>query len=150
MGLPGIRSAAVVACLSPLLLGPMAADAAGVDVVVRVSGIAASQGEVGCALFGAGPSFPMDAGAARQVWVPAEASGVLCRFVDVPEGRWAVSVSHDLNGNHKVDTNLFGLPTEAWGVSNNVRPMLRPPRFEESAFNVASGQAVELSIRVAK
>jgi uncharacterized protein (DUF2141 family) len=47
-----------------------------------------------------------------------------------------------------VDANFLGIPTEAWGVSNNVRPALRAPRFEEASFKVASGQSVTLEIRV--
>jgi uncharacterized protein (DUF2141 family) len=97
------------------------------EVVVRVSGIAALSGEIGCALFPAGPAFPMDSSGARRIWVPADAKGVVCRFDNVAEGSWAVSVSHDLNGNRKVDTNFLGIPTEAWGVSNNVRPTLHAP-----------------------
>ncbi|WP_128000823.1 DUF2141 domain-containing protein [Piscinibacter defluvii] len=135
------------ACLL-LLAGP--ARAAATEVVVRVSGLAGSAGEIGCALFPAGTAFPMDAGGARQVWVKADAAGVACRFADVAPGTWAVSVSHDLNGNRKVDTNFLGMPTEAWGVSNNVRPTLRAPRFDEAAFKVADGQPVELEVRVAK
>lgn len=125
------------------------AQAAGTEVVVRVSGIAASTGEIGCALFPAGSAFPMDASGARQIWVKADAAGVACRFDGVADGSWAVSVSHDLNGNRKVDSNFFGIPTEAWGVSNNVRPSLRAPRFDEAAFKVGAA-AVELAIKVAK
>lgn len=131
-----------------LLSGPV--RAAATEVVVRVSGIAASTGEIGCALFPAGAAFPMEVGGARQVWVKADVAGVACRFADVAAGTWAVSVSHDLNGNRKVDTNLLGIPTEAWGVSNNVRPMLRAPRFDEAAFKVADGQTVELDVKVVK
>jgi uncharacterized protein (DUF2141 family) len=120
------------------------------EVTVRVTNIASSQGEVGCALFPAGSTFPMDASSARQIWQKADAAGITCRFDKVQAGSWAVSVSHDLNGNRKVDTNFLGIPTEAWGVSNNSRPTLRAPKFEEAAFKVASGQSVTLDIKVDK
>ncbi len=145
---PFLRGIALASLAGTMLLA-LPSHAAGADVVVRVSGIASSTGEIGCALFPAGPAFPMDASGARQVWVKADAAGVSCRFDGVAEGSWAVSVSHDLNGNRKVDTNFFGIPTEAWGVSNNVRPSLRAPRFDEAAFKVAAA-AVELDIKVAK
>jgi uncharacterized protein (DUF2141 family) len=147
---PRSHVTALIAVATPLLLASFAARADGVEVVVRVSGIATSSGEIGCALFPDGAAFPMDASGARHVWIPAEATGVLCRFTDIPAGRWAVSVSHDLNGNRKVDTNLLGIPREAWGVSNNVRPRLRAPRFDEAAFEIVAGQPTTLDIRVAK
>lgn len=117
------------------------------DLVVRVVGPLAPGGEIGCALFADADGFPMDNAAARQLWLPATA-GASCRYSGLPDGRYAVSVSHDRNGNHRVDTNLFGIPTEAWGVSNNVRPKLRPPRFEEAAFTLRGDDARAIDVQV--
>lgn len=109
------------------------------DVVVRIGGVTRATGEIGCALFDADKGFPMDNASARALWQPATPDGVICRFADVAAGRYAVSVAYDLNGNRRVDTNVIGLPTEAWGVSNGVRPTLRAPRFDEAAFTVPGG-----------
>lgn len=144
-----ITRGGALGALATAVLSTLPAQASAGDVVVRVGGIAASTGEIGCALFPAGTAFPMDASGARQIWLKADTAGVICRFDGVAEGSWAVSVSHDLNGNRRVDTNVFGIPIEAWGVSNNVRPSMRAPRFDEAAFKVATS-AVELDIRVAK
>ena len=58
---------------------------------------------------------------------------------------------HDVNGNRRADTNLVGMPVEQWGVTNNARPTLRAPRFDEAAFAVAeAGGEVVLDVRVAK
>lgn len=120
-------------------------------VVVRVSGVQAPLGQIGCSLFSGEQGFPMDNSAARVSWQPAEAQSVVCRFEAVAEGRYAVSVGHDLNGNRRVDTNLIGLPTEQWGVSNNARPRLRAPRFDEAVFAVpATAGEITLDITVAK
>ena len=87
---------------------------------------------------------------AQQQWLPANPAGVTCRFADVSEGSYAASVSHDLNGNKKVDTNFLGIPTEAWGVSNNARPLMRAPRFDEAVFQIKDGKDLNLEIRVEK
>jgi uncharacterized protein (DUF2141 family) len=122
------------------------------EVRVEVTGIVGEKGALGCSLFGAAgaSAFPMDASGARQVWLAADSPRVTCRFVDVPDGTYAVSVAHDLNGNKKIDTNFVGIPTEAWGVSGNVRPTLRAPRFDEAAFRVESGKDVTLHVTVVR
>ncbi len=120
------------------------------ELVVRIGGLAAADGQVGCALFATSEGFPTDSGRAQQLWQPARAGGVSCRFDGLAAGRYAVAVSHDLNGNRRVDTNFLGIPTEGWGVSNNVRPALRAPRFEEAAFALAADQALMLDIQVAR
>ncbi len=120
------------------------------EVVVQVSGIKADTGEIGCALFGDAKGFPMERANAKAVWQAASQEGVTCRFADVPPGRYGVAVSHDLNGNRKTDTRFFGIPTEDWGVSNNVRPRMRAPRFEEAAFAVGEGEIVTVKVKVGR
>jgi uncharacterized protein (DUF2141 family) len=133
------------------MLGLAGSASRAADVVVRVSGLTEPLGQVGCSLFAGATGFPMDPGAARNQWLPAEARGVTCRFNDVPEGTYAVSIGHDLNGNKRVDTNFLGLPTEQWGVSNNARPTLRAPRFDEASFKVAAdAKDLLIDIKVAK
>lgn len=117
------------------------------EVVVQVTGPRAVAGNIGCALFGAQAGFPMDNSGARQIWLPAEATTV-CRFANVSPGRHAVSVSHDLNGNGRVDTNFLGIPLEGWAVSNNVVPSLRAPRFEEAAFRVDDETPLVLNLKL--
>ena len=121
------------------------------ELVVSVSGLTESAGQVGCALFAAPTGFPTDNRAAQQIWLPADTRGITCSFPGLTAGTYAVSIGHDLNGNGKVDTNLLGMPTEAWGVSNNVRPTLRAPRFDEAAFTIADpARDTTLTIKVAK
>jgi uncharacterized protein (DUF2141 family) len=138
---------------SPLLAVAMAlpAQASAAELVVRITGLSEPLGQVGCSLFAGMAGFPMDNTGARQLWQAADAKGVTCRFSDVPEGSYAVSIGHDLNGNKRVDTNFIGLPTEQWGVSNNARPSLRAPRFDEAVFKVAGdAKEVMIEIKVAK
>jgi uncharacterized protein (DUF2141 family) len=141
------RSILLLAALAVAL--PIGAPAA--ELVVRITGLSKPLGDVGCSLF-LGPSgFPMDNSTARVMWQAADAKGVTCRYSDVPEGNYAVSIGHDLNGNKRVDTNFVGLPTEQWGVSGNVRPRLRAPRYDEAAFKVAAeAREVVIDIKVAK
>lgn len=121
------------------------------ELVVRITGLSEPLGQVGCSLFAGPAGFPMDNSGARQLWQAADAKGVTCRFSDVPEGTYAVAIGHDLNGNKRVDTNFIGLPTEQWGVSNNARPSLRAPRFDEAQFKVAAdAKEVVIEIKVAK
>ncbi len=139
-------------CLAPALAAAAlgcALPAGAAELLVKVSGIAEGSGRIGCALFKSAEGFPMDNSAARQVWLPADAKGVICRYSDLLDGSYAVAASHDLNGNRKVDTNFLGIPTEAWGVSNNVRPLLRAPGWNEAVFSVADGKDLTIEIEVA-
>ena len=136
-----ILTAALIALASPALAG---------ELRVNVTGIRSATGQVGCALYADPRSFLSDAGIAAVRWQPADPAGVQCRFDNLPPGIYAVAVTHDVNGNRRTDTNLLGMPTEDWGMSNNPRPTLRAPRFDEAAIQVPNGPAVTIEVRLAR
>ncbi len=121
------------------------------DLIVEISGIQSDAGEVGCALFLNTAGFPREPSqAVRQRWQPAKIPTVTCRFDGLKPGHYAVAVTHDLNGNHRTDANVFGMPTEDWGVSNNVRPAFRAPTFDEAMFAVTDASPMTIAIRLAR
>ncbi|HUM12246.1 MAG TPA: DUF2141 domain-containing protein [Myxococcaceae bacterium] len=139
----------LVPALTLVLLGPLA-SARAAELVVKVTGVASDAGEIGCALYAGPEGFPLDrARAVAGQWQPAKQGVVECRFPGLKRGVYAVAVSHDLNGNRRTDTNFLGMPTEDWGVSNNVRPSLRPPTFDEAQVGVGE-RDVEIQIKVAR
>lgn len=140
-----IRLASLVLMTAATAFAP---QARGAEVIAEVSGARSSAGLIGCALFAGDPGFPMDNSGARQQWIAVEAGGATCRFADVAQGRYAVSVLHDLNGNKRVDTNFFGIPTEGWAVSRNAAPRLRAPTFDEAAFSIDGSPTVKLELRL--
>lgn len=142
------RSLLLLPFAAALSAAPQPASAS--ELIVTVSGIAADGGEIGCALHAAPDGFPMAPEKAVRQWHPAGTAGVTCRFADLAPGRYAVAVSHDLNGNRVTDTALFGIPKEPWGVTNNVRPGLRPPRFEEAAVDVPAEGSIVVTVEVAR
>ncbi len=149
------RSSVSIALLSTLGMGaalaedptPQAASKTAA-IVVYVSNVASDAGNVDCALFSSEKGFPMDATSARQSRHTARTGTVECRFENLPAGTYAVAVSHDENKNGKTDTNFLGIPKEAWGVSNNVRPKMRAPKFSEAKFDLTEGEALKLEIAV--
>jgi uncharacterized protein (DUF2141 family) len=133
--------------LAAALLLPLGAHAAN-TLRVTLTLESADGGEAGCALYDSASGFPSDGEQARaRQWQPA-ARTVVCEFTDLPDGLYAIGASHDRNGNRMVDTNLVGMPKEAWGVSRNARPTFRAPRFDEAAVAIEGGGAVDIAIEV--
>lgn len=63
----------------------------------------------------------------------------LCVFKNIPAGTYGLSAFHDQNNNGKLDTNLFGMPTEDYCASNNARGVLGPPSFGDAKFEYRGG-----------
>lgn len=143
-----IRSTLSIAALA--MLGLVAGTAHATEIVVHVDGLPDDEGSVSCGLFVGEAGFPDDDGSARTQRHPARRGATVCRFEDVPAGRAAVAVSHDRNGNGRLDKNFLGIPREPWGVSNDVRPSLRPPRYAEAVFDVPVEGVLEIRVAVAE
>lgn len=54
------------------------------------------------------------------------------------------------NENGRTDKTFVGIPTEAWGVSNNVRPSMRPPRFAEAVFQIQDESPLRMEVKVSQ
>jgi uncharacterized protein (DUF2141 family) len=68
-------------------------------------------------------------------------------FDGLPKGEYAVSLAHDENGNGKLDVNVFGIPSEPYGFSKNVRPKYRAAKWEEAKFTLGDkGEKVEIKL----
>ncbi|GAB3174552.1 DUF2141 domain-containing protein [Telluribacter humicola] len=66
---------------------------------------------------------------------------------ELDPGQYAVAVYHDVNGNDKLDKNLVGYPSEPFGFSNNYRPIVSAPKFEDCSFEVG-GTDKQISIKL--
>ena len=141
--LPQARAVAICAAAFGLAAAPSSAA----DLIVEVLGSPSGAAGIGCALFRSADGFPSDRSfaVAQQ---RAEGDAPVCRFDGLAPGRYAVAVGHDANDNGRTDTNFVGIPTEAWGVTNNVRPTLRAPRFDEAAIELdGAARTVRVEIR---
>ena len=63
-------------------------------------------------------------------------------FDSISPGKYAIQFFHDENENQKMDFNLIGIPKEKFGSSNNVKPILGPPKFEKMLFNLTDNKKV--------
>ncbi len=118
-------------------------------VQVEVTGLKNTAGQVGCLLFNSPEGFPEDYSKAyRQVISPIKGTQSSCEFKDITPGTYAVIVLHDENMNGKMDKNFFGIPTEGYVASNNVRHAVSAPGFSESSFSVAAGGATKINTQV--
>ncbi len=59
-------------------------------------------------------------------------------FKNLIPGTYAIAAFFDENDNGKMDTNLFGIPKEKYGFSNNARPAMRAATFKEASFAVTN------------
>jgi len=112
------------------------ADAPDGTLTVHVDGLDSNEGTVRAELTTA-QNYDGD-GNVRAATLSIKDGTARWTIDDVPPGTYAVRLYHDENDNGELDTNIFGVPQEPFGFSNNARGSMGPPDFEEAAFTVAS------------
>ena len=153
-GLRLLLVALLLTCLACATRSTRPADVGGpiesggtVTLTVEVFGLESDEGSVALAIFDSSQSFDERTGAvAAETIVPA-AGRASWSVGDLPAGRYAVAVFHDLNDNGELDRTTLGPPSEPYGFSNDARGTFGPPKFGAAAVELPPGRHT-LRIRV--
>jgi len=130
----GVALAALVfGGLLALPVHAQSSDSTG-TITVRVGGLDSNNGTVRAELT-TRENYNED-GNIRAASLSIQNTSAEWTIEEVPSGTYAVRLYHDANGNGELDTNMFGVPQEPFGFSNNVRGTMGPPSFEKAAFSV--------------
>jgi len=102
---------------------------------IKLNNLSSKKGQLLISIFNKESGFPENNKAAYSTLVFKEPLGSnLSLFL--PSGSYAFAIVHDKNSNNKMDKNMFGAPTEAYGVSLNKTYLLKAPEFEENKFTL--------------
>ena len=117
-------------------------------LTVTVDNVNQEGGNIGVLVFSSTRGWPEDRFAAlKDVVVPAHPGTVTVTIPNLPAGDYAVAIAHDVNMNHKVDRNMFGVPKEQWGMSNNPHATLKAPPFSAARFSLTGDKEIRVRLQ---
>lgn len=137
-------------CSSLLATPPCAAGnpAATSSVTVVVSRLASTEAAVKLYFYNVRESFLQPKQYAFVKVVRPGGQDRITLPVELANGDWAVAITQDTNNNDRLDKNMMGIPTEPFAFSNNVRPRLAPPDFDDCKFTVGGpGKVVSIVLK---
>ena len=114
------------------------------NLTVRVTNLNNNKGVVQFGLYNVASKFPKVGKTYKMVRLKTKGSQGVYTFKDLPQGRYALAIYHDENANKNCDTNFFGIPTEAYAFSNNVRPRFSAPSFQSCSFWLSQDKEVNI------
>jgi uncharacterized protein (DUF2141 family) len=108
-------------------------------ITIRADGLRNDKGDVVCTLCSSSDGYPGDC--KHQVKVKASIMNkhADCVFPHKAPGYYGATIFHDEDGDGKFKRNALGIPKEGFGFSNNYRPKLRAPTWDEGKFKFAGG-----------
>jgi len=69
--------------------------------------------------------------------IPVTGNTVTATF-DLPPGQYGIKMFHDVDGDGKMGTNPFGMPTEPFAFSNSAPAQFGPAKWDAAKFTVAA------------
>lgn len=103
-------------------------------------------GHIRISVYDDAASFLEMASAKLETLVNEEGIALLT-LKDLKPGDYAFVAYLDKNGDGKLNRNALGKPKEPYIFSNDVRPKLRKPTFEETKVAVSPGEVVVLTLK---
>ena len=111
-------------------------------LTVKVTRLKHKRGLVEIGLYNKEVNFPKVGKQYKKARVKVEGNTVTYRFEGLKNGSYAIATYHDENGDKCCNKNMFGVPTEAYAFSQNVRPFLSAPKFSSCRFWVTEDRTL--------
>ncbi|MGB5847976.1 MAG: DUF2141 domain-containing protein [Ignavibacteriaceae bacterium] len=103
-------------------------------LIVVIAGFDNDDGEVQIAVSDSRKDYESDDPAFIEVRSKIENRQAEYTFEELPFGEYAIKLYHDENRDGELDSNFLGIPTEAYGFSNNVRGTFGPADYDDAKF----------------
>jgi len=113
---------------------------------VEVTSLKADKGYVFFGLYDKEKGFLDSKSQIATAKVKATGQKVDYTFKNLPDGDYAIAVYQDVNSNGKCDKNIIGYPTEGFGFSQNYRPKLSAPNFDEVKMTINRSSKISIAL----
>ncbi len=114
------------------------------SVTVTIKGIQQRTGKILATISNDENSFPQGGGIESATAEVTKEGEITLKFEGMLEGKYAIVLYQDLNGDNKLDMN-GQMPAEPFGFSN-VTMLMGPPNFEQCAFDLNENKAINISL----
>lgn len=115
------------------------------NLTIEVRDIEKAEGYLYVAIYNSQETFMKKPLAAFRIDVKGKVLSIPCK--GLPVGTYAVSLYQDENGNGKLDTAAFGIPTEKFGFSNDAQGVMGPPSFDKSCFSFSEDMTLVIHLK---
>ena len=132
-------TAAIAQPAAPIAVEVEATAKAKATLTVAFTGLASPTGSILLSVFDSEAAFNTGGKPVRQAMIQANGATIETVFAGLRAGRYAIKAFHDLDGDMKMATNPFGMPTEPFAFSNNAVANMGPAKWADTAFTVTDG-----------
>jgi uncharacterized protein (DUF2141 family) len=109
------------------------------SLAITFTGLEEQEGAVMGVLFDSEEAYNGKGAPIRQIMITADKAELSTLLSGLKPGRYAIKSFHDLDGDHKMSSNPYGMPIEPFAFSNNAVGNMGPAKWADAAFDVKAG-----------
>ncbi len=126
----------------PAFAAEPVAAAATPSLTVRFAGIETPTGAVLLSLFASETAFDAGGQPVASRMAPVKGDTAEAVFPGLAPGHYAVKAFHDIDGDGKMGTTPFGMPTEPYAFSNDAIGEAGPAKWAGASFDLGAADTV--------
>lgn len=116
------------------------------QLTIKVENIEIVDGYIRIGIFNASDTFLKKSSTFKKYKIAVKDRTERIIIDDLPKGEYAFILYHDKNSDGKMNRKFIGIPKEPYGFSNNIRPKLSKPTFEECKFLLEDNLVMEIRL----
>ncbi len=116
------------------------------DLQLKITNIKEIKGQIIVNIFDKAENFPLEGKEFKTITIPVEDYSLNVQKIHLPKGEYAIALLHDENSDGECNFNWIGIPTEGYGFSQNVKPIISAPSFDETKFEMIDKHSMEISL----
>jgi uncharacterized protein (DUF2141 family) len=115
-------------------------------LTIKISNIEKMKGEIIVGVFSSESAFLKEGAAVKNYSIKVNKDAATFTITDLPKGEYAISMYHDENSDNKMNTSFIGIPKEAYGFSNNVKPKMSAPKYQDCKFTFSEDKTLQIKL----
>lgn len=119
----------------------------GAELTIVIKNIKFAKGKMQIGLYNKKENFPIIGKEYKTLCLSVDAKEISHTVKNLPPGEYAIAVYHDVNADGKCNANFFGIPTESFGFSNNIKPFLSAPSFDDTKFRIEHARLMTIKLQ---
>lgn len=116
------------------------------NLTIEVCDIEKVEGHLYVAIYNSEETFMKKPLTAFRIDVKDTSLSIPCQ--GLPTGTYAISLFQDENGNGKLDTAVFGIPTEKYGFSNDAQGVMGLPSYDKCSFTFSGDTTLVIHLKL--
>ena len=99
-----------------------------------VNNLRSTTAPVTIGVYGTDNKFPDPKDQLKEYKFTPNGKQLTAKITNLKFGTYALAIYQDVNNNGKIDKTIIGIPTEPYAFSNNYKPTVKAPSFDDCKF----------------